>query len=87
MSSNHQLDTDLVKELVQEFGKNQRTLAILVAKVESESKNNPDLMAQIKLKDLRRTILIEDVKGQDKKIEIISKVLDEICLPQKLPTG
>lgn len=84
MSSNQQVDTDLVRELVKEFGKNQKTLAILVAKVQDESVNNRDILAQMKIKELRRTILVEDVKSQDKKIEIITNVLDEICSPTQL---
>jgi hypothetical protein len=77
----------LAKELVKEFGKNQETLKVLIAKVTHESTTNLDFVAQRKLRELRRTILIEDLKGQEQKIEIITKVLDEICSPVKLPTG
>jgi len=85
MSSKQPTDTDLVKMLVQDFGKNQEILKVLIAKVTHESTTNLDPIVQVKLKELRRTILIEDVKGQEQKIEIITKVLDSICSPTILP--
>ena len=87
MSAKHPSDTELVNELVKDFGRNQETLAILVKKVESESKTNLDPIAQSKLKLLRRSVLIADVKSQTGKIEMISNVLDEICSPTQLPKG
>lgn len=80
-------DTDLINELVRNFGQNQATLATLVKKVEHESKTNLDPIAQSKLKQLRLDMLIEDVKGQDQKIETITSVLDEVCSPTILPKG
>lgn len=79
--------TDLVKELVANFGQNQETLKVLVEKVTTESQTNMDPIAQVKLRELRQTILIEDVKNQDEKIEIITKVLDEVCSTKVLPNG
>lgn len=87
MSKQHPNDTDLVKMLVADFGKNQETLKVLIAKVTHESTTNLDPIVQKKLKELRRTILIDDVKNQDQKIEIITKVLDSICSPTILPGG
>lgn len=87
MSSKQQVDTDLVRVLVKEFGQNQETLKVLIQRVTHESNTNLDPIVQSKLRELRRTILIEDVKGQDHKIEIITKVLDSICLPTILPGG
>lgn len=87
MSKQQPSDTDLINELVQNFGKNQQTLAGLIQKVELESKTNLDPIAQSKLKLLRRSVLIEDVKGQDYKIKMISDVLKEICSPTILPGG
>jgi hypothetical protein len=80
-------DTDLIKEMVASFGKNQQTLHELVGEVEKQSRTNLDPIAQSKLKLLRRSILVEDVKGQDYKIKMISDVLKEICSPVILPGG
>lgn len=87
MSNKHPSDTDLINELVKNFGENQQKLSVLVRKVEEQSNNNLDIIAQSKLKQLRRAILIEDVKGQDLKIEMISNVLKEICSPIVLPNA
>lgn len=87
MSKQHPSDTDLVNLLVADFGKNQETLKVLIQKVTHESTTNLDPIAQKKLRELRRTILIEDVKNQDQKIEIITKVLDSICSPTILPSA
>lgn len=87
MSKEHPSDTDLIKELVKNFGENQEKLGVLIRKVEEESKTNLDPIVQSKLKLLRRAILIEDVKGQDLKIEMISNVLKDICLPTVLPSA
>lgn len=84
MSDKHPSDTDLINELVKNFGRNQETLAVLVQRVEHESKHNLDPIAQSKIKNLRREILIDDVKSQDEKIEKINNVLKEICLPPEL---
>ena len=80
-------NTDLVNELVANFGRNQETLKVLIEKVTTESTTNLDPIAQAKLRELRQEILIEDVKGQDHKIELISKVLDEVCSTPVLPKG
>ena len=79
MSKKEFSDTDLINELIANFGRNQQTLVTLVNKVEELSKTNLDPIVQVKLKELRREILIEDVKGQDAKIATISKVIDQVC--------
>jgi hypothetical protein len=86
MSKEQPTDTDLINELVATFGRNQKTLHDLVLKVEQESKTNFDPISSSKIKMLRRAILIEDVKGQELKIEMMSNVLKEICSTPILPT-
>ncbi len=76
-------DTDLINELVKDFGRNQVILHDLVKMIERESKTNLDPIAQAKIKALRRTILVEDVKGQTQKIEMIKDVLQQICSPME----
>ena len=76
-------DTDLINELVKDFGRNQMMIHDLVKMVERESKTNLDPIAQAKLKALRRAILVEDVKGQTQKIEMIKDVLQQICSPME----
>jgi hypothetical protein len=87
MSKEQPSDTDLINELVQNFGKNQQILHELILEVEKQSRTNLDPIAQSKLKLLRRSVLVEDVKGQDYKIKMISDVLKEICSPTILPGG
>lgn len=87
MSNKEPNDTDLTRELVKEFGKNQGILKTLVEKVNEMSANNLDITVQVKLRELRKTILVEDVKGQDHKIELITNVLDSLCSPVTLPKG
>jgi hypothetical protein len=86
MSKEQPSDTDLIKEIVATFGRNQQKIHDLVQRIEQESKFNLDPIAQSKLKLLRRSILVEDVQGQEKKIEMMTNVLNEICLPTILPT-
>jgi len=87
MSSKHPSDTELINELVKDFGKNQQKLYELVGKVISESQINLDPIAQSKLKLIRRSIMIEDIKNQELKIEMMTNVLKQICLPTVLPTA
>jgi len=87
MSSKHPSDTELINELVKDFGKNQQKLYELVGKVISESQINLDPIAQSKLKLIRRSIMIEDIRNQELKIEMMTNVLKQICLPTVLPTA
>jgi len=77
----------LINELVKDFGKNQQKLYELVGKVISESQINLDPIAQSKLKLIRRSIMIEDIRNQELKIEMMTNVLKQICLPTVLPTA
>lgn len=87
MSTEQLTDTDLVNELVTDFGRNQAILAELVAKVTQESKTNFNPIAQAKLSALRRAVLVEDLKNQNVKIEMITDILKQICSPIVLPTA
>lgn len=80
-------DTDLINEMVRSFGENQEKLAVLVRKVQEESLTNLDPIAQSKLRELRSAVLIEDLKSQEQKIEMISNVLKSVCLPTVLPSA
>lgn len=84
MSTKQPNDTDLVNELVRNFGDNQKTIAVLVRKVEEVSKTDLDPIVRAKLNTLRKQILIEDVKNQDIKIDLISKFLDSVCSTPQL---
>lgn len=76
-----QKDTDLINELVADFGRNQNKIAILVQTVNNESKINLDPIAQAKIVALRRAILVEDVKNQELKIKMMDDILKQICSP------
>ena len=82
-----QNDTDLINELVVNFGANQAKLAILVQTINNESKVNLNPIHQAKIVALRQAILVEDVKSQDLKIEMINNVIKEICSPIVLPNA
>lgn len=81
MSKEQTSDTDLIDV----FKANIETLGPLIQKVELEFQTSVDPFVRNKLKALREELLLEDVKLQDSKIEKITKVLDEICLPTVLP--
>lgn len=83
MSQEQPNDTDLINEVVATFGQNQAILADLIKSVDEQSRTNLDPIAQVKLKELRRAVLVSDVEHQTKTIELISNTLKEICLPME----
>ena len=74
-------DTDLVNSMVELFKTNSETLTRLVAEVNRLSLTDLDPITQVKLKNLRREILVDDVRHQEAKIEKITGVLDSIVCP------
>lgn len=81
MSKTQQSDTDLIEI----FKENIQTLGGLIQRIEHEFQTSTDPIVRAKLKDLKAELLVEDVKLQESKIEKISKVLKEICLPTASP--
>lgn len=75
-------DTDLVNQMVEIFKSNTETLARLVDEVTRLSKTDLDPIVQVRLKNLRREILVDDVRHQEAKIEKITNVLDSIVCPK-----
>lgn len=65
-------------EFVQEFGENQRKLAILVDKCMSFTKENVNERSWAKILNMRREILVMDLNSQRDKIKKMEEVLNEI---------
>lgn len=79
-------DSSHIHEMVRDIGQNQAILGELVKKIDHESKTNLDPIVQAKIKALRRSILVSDLKHQTQTIETIGNVLKEICSIPELPS-